>query len=52
LEAAKARLEASNQKVETIASQAGFRDGEALRRLLRSATGVAPRLYRARVDTR
>jgi transcriptional regulator GlxA family with amidase domain len=50
LEAAKARLEGSNEKVETIAAQAGFGDGDALRRLLRSATGVTPRMYRSRVD--
>jgi transcriptional regulator GlxA family with amidase domain len=46
LEAAKARLKQSNQNVETIASQTGFGDGEALRRLLRSTAGVTPRSYR------
>lgn len=49
LQAATARLEQSRQKVETIASQAGFGDGKALRRLLRSATGATPRLFRSRI---
>lgn len=48
LQAAKARLEATTQNVETIASQAGFGDGETLRRHLRSEMGATPRLYRAR----
>jgi transcriptional regulator GlxA family with amidase domain len=50
LEAAKVKLESTNQNVETIASQAGLGDGETLRRLLRSTTGVTPRSYRARVN--
>ena len=49
LQAAKARLEATIDNVETIASRAGFGDGEALRRHLRSEIGATPRLYRARV---
>jgi len=51
LQAAKARLEESTDKVETIASRSGFGDGEALRRHLRSE-GATPRLYRARVGQR
>jgi len=49
LQAAKARLEATADKVETVASRAGFGDGETLRRRLRLEVGVTPRLYRARV---
>jgi transcriptional regulator GlxA family with amidase domain len=48
LQAAKARLEETTDSVESIASRAGFGDGEALRRQLRSE-GATPRLYRARV---
>jgi transcriptional regulator GlxA family with amidase domain len=48
LQAAKARLEQTTDKVETIASRAGFGDGETLRRHLRSE-GITPRLYRARM---
>jgi transcriptional regulator GlxA family with amidase domain len=48
LQAAKARLEESTDNVETIASRAGFGDGAALRRQLRSE-GATPRLYRTRV---
>jgi len=48
LEAAKARVEQTTDKVESIASRAGFGDGEALRRHLRSE-GATPRLYRARI---
>ncbi|HWY58956.1 MAG TPA: DJ-1/PfpI family protein [Terriglobales bacterium] len=48
VQAAKARLEQTTDKVEAIASQAGFGDGEALRRQLRSE-GATPRLYRARM---
>lgn len=42
LQAAKARLEATTDNVETIASQAGFSDGEALPRRFRSE-GATPR---------
>ncbi len=48
LQAAKARLEATTDNVETIASRAGFGDGETLRRQLRLEAGATPRLYRAR----
>ena len=48
LQAAKARLEATTENVETIASRAGFSDGEALRRRFRSE-GATPRLYRERM---
>jgi len=48
LQAAKARLEATTDNVETIASRAGFSDGEALRRRFRSE-GATPRLYRERM---
>jgi len=48
LQAAKARLEHTADKVETIAALAGFGGGEALRRHLRSE-GATPRLYRTRV---
>lgn len=51
LQAAKARLEATFENVETIAARAGFGGGEALRRHLRSE-GATPRLYRARVEQR
>jgi transcriptional regulator GlxA family with amidase domain len=47
LQAAKARLEATSENVETIASRAGFGDGEALRRRFRSE-GATPRSYRER----
>jgi transcriptional regulator GlxA family with amidase domain len=47
LQAAKARLEATTDNVETIASRAGFSDGEALRRRFR-LEGATPRLYRER----
>jgi len=49
LQAAKARLEATTDNVETIASRAGFGDDETLRRQLRLEVGATPRLYRARV---
>jgi len=49
LQAAKARLEATSDNVETIASRAGFGDEETLRRQLRLEVGATPRLYRARV---
>jgi transcriptional regulator GlxA family with amidase domain len=49
LQAAKARLEETTDKVESIASRAGFGDGETLRRHLRSEMGATPRVYRARV---
>lgn len=49
LQAAKARLAGSSATVETIASQAGFGDDEALRRRLRSETGSTPRMYRASI---
>jgi transcriptional regulator GlxA family with amidase domain len=49
LQAATARLEQTNQNVETIASEAGFGDGAALRRHLRSETGTTPRSYRASI---
>jgi transcriptional regulator GlxA family with amidase domain len=49
LQAAKVRLEATADNVETIASRAGFGDGETLRRQLRLEAGATPRLYRARV---
>lgn len=49
LQAAKARLEETTDKVETIAARAGFGDGETLRRRLRAEVGTTPRLYRARV---
>jgi len=48
LQAAKARLEATADNVETIASQTGFGDDETLRRRLRLEVGATPRLYRAR----
>jgi len=48
LQAAKARLEATADNVETIASQTGFNDDETLRRRLRLEVGATPRLYRAR----
>jgi len=46
LQAAKVRLEATSENVDTIASQAGF-GGEALRRRFRSE-GATPRSYRER----
>lgn len=49
LQAAKARLEATTDNVETIASRAGFGNGDALRRQLRLELGATPRVYRARV---
>jgi transcriptional regulator GlxA family with amidase domain len=49
LQAAKARLQATSDNVETIASHAGFGDVETLRRQLRSEIGATPRAYRARV---
>ena len=48
LQAAKARLEATTDNVETIASRAGFSDSEALRRRFRSE-GETPSSYRERV---
>jgi transcriptional regulator GlxA family with amidase domain len=48
LQAAKARLQATSDNVETIASRAGFGDVETLRRQLRSEIGSTPRAYRAR----
>jgi len=48
LQAAKARLQATSDNVETIASHAGFGDVETLRRQLRSEMGATPRAYRAR----
>ena len=46
-EAAQSKLIASNGNVETIALDVGFRDGETLRRRLRSEVGVSPMNYRA-----
>jgi transcriptional regulator GlxA family with amidase domain len=48
LQAAKARLEQTTDKVGTIASRSGFGDAEALRRQLRSE-GATPRLYRSSI---
>jgi transcriptional regulator GlxA family with amidase domain len=48
LQAAKATLEATSDKVETVASRAGFKGGDALRRQLRLELGATPRVYRAR----
>ncbi len=48
LEAARTRLEETTDKIEAVATRAGFGDGEALRRHVRSGLGVSPARYRSR----
>jgi transcriptional regulator GlxA family with amidase domain len=48
LEAARRRLEESNDAVETVASSCGFGSAETLRRVFLRHLGVPPGHYRAR----
>jgi len=48
LEAARTRLEETTDKIEAVATRAGFGDGETLRRHVRSGLGVSPARYRSR----
>jgi transcriptional regulator GlxA family with amidase domain len=48
LEAARTRLEETTDKIEAVATHAGFGDGETLRRHVRSRLGASPAGYRAR----
>jgi transcriptional regulator GlxA family with amidase domain len=48
LEAARTRLEETTDKIEAVATRAGFGDGETLRRHVRSRLGASPAGYRAR----
>lgn len=51
LDAARRRLEDSNERIETIAMRCGFKSGEVLRRMFQRKLGIHPSAYRERFQS-